>query len=250
MCRDKHVADFMDCLEAWCTRLMGEKPYHIHRFNLSGNDLSDSAVKKIIETLMTLEIRVDVLDLTKNKIQSDAASKIADYVWSTEPLSELLLDRNLLGFEDVNSVLRACYNHSGYPIRKSYGLPIPLKLGITNNPIVAENRVGELLNTIRKQGGKERVWFCNCEEDLSEKELERHREKLETCYLAVHMPGAFTGTDDRTAVRRSRSRTRTRKRQRKEATSDDEEDEEEEQEVSEQRPARQGRRNAERDKRS
>eukprot|EP00392_Amoebophrya_sp_AT5.2_P005362 g5371.t1 len=125
MCRDKHVHDFMECLEAWCVRLLGEKPYHIHRFNLSGNDLSDSSVKIIMTTLIDLQIRTASL----------GAQKIADYLWSSDPLQSLLLDQNHLSMEDVNVVLRAVYNHTAYPIRRGSGCPVPLRFGITQNPV-------------------------------------------------------------------------------------------------------------------
>ncbi|CAD7948046.1 unnamed protein product [Amoebophrya sp. A25] len=210
MCRDKHVGDFIECLEAWLARVMGEKPYHLHKFCLRGNELKDASIKIIMEQLIKLEVRLDILDLSQNNIEAEGASKIADYIWSSDPVQVLHLDHNKLQHDDVNAVLRACYNHNSYPIRNANQVPIPLRLGIVGNPIVDDLKVGDLLNQIRKQGGKERVWFCNSPEDLGEKEWVKHKSRLENCYLAVHMPAAFEGADDRTRGRKKDRKKRMR----------------------------------------
>eukprot|EP00392_Amoebophrya_sp_AT5.2_P013249 g13365.t1 len=78
-----------------------------------------------------------------------------------------------------------------------------------NSPSASDTgRIGELLNTIRKQGGKDRVWFSNSEHALTPDELEKHKHRLENCYLAVHMPKAFTGSDDTHRTKRRRKRKR------------------------------------------
>ena len=49
-------------------RVMGEKPYHLHKFDLRGNFLSDECIKPIMEHLINLEVRLDILDLSGNHV--------------------------------------------------------------------------------------------------------------------------------------------------------------------------------------
>ena len=68
MCRDKHVEDFCACLIAYLGRTMGEKPYRLRSLNISGNELSDGSMERIITVLTDNMIRVDKLDLSRNKL--------------------------------------------------------------------------------------------------------------------------------------------------------------------------------------
>lgn len=77
----------------------------------------------------------------------------------SDPISELDLSHNRLNAEDINGILRACYNHKFYPLKSAQdgNIPLPFYIDIRGNPVVATQQVPVLLDNIRKDGGKERV---------------------------------------------------------------------------------------------
>ena len=54
-CADKHVANFLDCFRCWLERVQGEKPYRLHKLDLSRNNLSDESMVRLLDELCTQE---------------------------------------------------------------------------------------------------------------------------------------------------------------------------------------------------
>ena len=150
-----------------------------------------------------------------SNLQPQGAAKLTEYIWHSEPVLELDLSANLLTESDLNGLLRACYNHNNYPIREAgKGITFPLTIKIDKNPVAEQNRVPSLIESIKSQGGRDRVWFSNAVGEMGEDELILHNARLQNAYLVVHMPGAWVGEDDRAGVvgvhaaKRKRSRER------------------------------------------
>jgi len=182
MCMDRHVPDFVQCLECWLKRCLGEprvtnRVWRLRRLDLSRNDLSDSCLCSVIALLKRLDVRVECLWIAGNRLEAHGLSVITDYVWNCpEALHELdLADNNVFadpgggssgveqGADVVSGLLRCIYNHSGYPrtLVDAYGpdakvMPLLLRLG--GNQILHPKR---LLREIQSKGGKNHVRVCS-----------------------------------------------------------------------------------------
>jgi len=174
MCRDKHVADFLQCLKCWLWHHQGDprvigRPWRIRCLDLSRNGLSDSSASQVMEDLQRMDLRVERLRLAGNGIEAKGLAKVTEYTWNCpDALLELDLSDNQVdadpdvgpqpGSDLVSGLLRCFYNHSSYPRivtgRDGVAQVLPLML------LMGGNRVKEparLLKYIEAKGGKKHV---------------------------------------------------------------------------------------------
>eukprot|EP00928_Gymnodinium_smaydae_P013369 TRINITY_DN1487_c0_g1_i1.p1 TRINITY_DN1487_c0_g1~~TRINITY_DN1487_c0_g1_i1.p1 ORF type:complete len:536 (-),score=142.59 TRINITY_DN1487_c0_g1_i1:46-1653(-) len=181
MCLDRHVPDFLRCLECWLRRSYGDpqvtgRRWRLRSLDLSGNDLSDECACSVFDALKRLDVRVDRLGLAQNCLQARALGVLTEYVWACEEaISELDLENNEIvadasnsdGSDPVSALLRCFYNHPAYPKagsheRKAKAIPVCVKL--KGNRITKAKRV---LKHIQAKGGKEHVRICKDAEPYS-----------------------------------------------------------------------------------
>ncbi|CAD7941130.1 unnamed protein product, partial [Amoebophrya sp. A120] len=182
-CPEKFFADFLDCLHCWLQKTHGEiGPYHIRLLDVGGNKLSNYAVRLLCEKLKEWQVRVDLLNLSGNCL--DRVDDLVSYMWYSErPLLALGLKNNRLKCDEVNAVLRCCYNHENYPAKSEDGRRfVPLRIELEGNPCSAEHgMLPELFSAVHRQG---KVHISA--DDSPTRDLPVHM----PLYLAVHCPGS------------------------------------------------------------
>lgn len=180
MCMDKHVADFLLCLECWLKRSFGEpsatgRPWKIACLDLSRNGLSDEKGCSVFATLKRLDVRFERLLLSGNHLGAKSLEVLTQYLWNCpEAFSELdLADNDVVadptagegreaGSDVVSALLRCIYNHSAYPFVQASGSgrrpkAVPLLFKFKGNFVVHPKR---LLKDIQSKGGKDHVRLC------------------------------------------------------------------------------------------
>jgi len=218
MCKDKHVPDFLQCLQCWLWHHQGDprahgRPYRIQCLDLSRNGLSDACATQVVETLQKMDVRVDRLCLTGNGIEAKGLAKVTEYVWNCQgALLELDVSNNQVdadpnlgptpGSDPISALLRCLYNHSSYPqiVTGQNGaaqvLPLTLRLG--------GNRVKDparLLKGIEAKGGKKHVQIRPSPEPYE------HEGKA---YLSVCMPEFLSQAVSQKKDKKDRSRRKDR----------------------------------------
>lgn len=174
MCRDKHVADFLQCLKCWLWHHQGDprvigRPWRIRCLDLSRNGLSDASASQVLEELQRIDLRVDRLRLAGNAIEAKGLAKVTEYTWNCpDALLELDLSNNQVdadpdagpqpGSDLISSLLRCFYNHSAYPQivtgRTGVAQVMPLVLLMGGNRV---KQPAKLLKYIEAKGGKKHV---------------------------------------------------------------------------------------------
>jgi len=171
MCVDRHVPDFLKCLQCWLFRSFGDpaisgRYWRLQGLDLSKNNLSNASLCQVIDLLKDKDVRVDRLLFSHNKLDASGLASLTEYIWNCKEAivevdvsyNEIVADPHLgQGGEDVvSSLLRCLYNHSKYPLSLHQGgvkiLPFRLKIG--------GNRVADpakLLRMIKSRGGKTHV---------------------------------------------------------------------------------------------
>lgn len=199
-CLDKHVPDFLSCLQCWMRRHLPDSR-RMHRLDLSDNGLSDESIARVIAVLRQDDVRVMRLILKGNRANAKGTQAITEYLWDCpEALLELDLSDNQItvgngseGNDPVSALLRCLYNHSAYPRRVAKHGPSPGGVRATARkdeeydiePLtlrLGNNQVGEptsLLDLVRSKGGKEKVGLRSCPEAYTPTTQE---------FLSVYMP--------------------------------------------------------------
>jgi len=217
MCRDKHVPDFLRCLNCWLFHHQGDprvigRPWRIQCLDLSRNALSDASASQVLEELQRMDLRVERLRLAGNGIEAKGLAKVTEYIWNCpDGLLELDLSNNQVeadpdtgpapGSDMVSGLLRCFYNHSSYPkiVTDANGFQKVLPLML----VMGGNRVKEparLLKYIEAKGGKKHVRI------LASADPYDHvgKEFLSVC-LPNFLEQADQGGRERTRRKRSRS---------------------------------------------
>lgn len=196
MCRDKHVADFMQCLQCWLWRHQGDpraigRPWRIRCLDLSRNGLSDASATLVLEQIQRMDLRVDRLRLSGNGLEAKGLAKVTEYIWNcSTALLEVDLSNNLVeadptagatpGSDAVSALLRCFYNHASYPqiVTAANGAAqvLPLVLNLGGNKI---KDPAKLLKLIEAKGGKRHVKIRPSPEPYDHVDKE---------YLSVCMP--------------------------------------------------------------
>lgn len=175
MCMDRHVPDFLRCLECWLRRCFGlpregGRPWRLWCLDLARNNLSDGPACEIMEALRRMDVRVGRLWLAGNCLRTAAMQAVNEYVWNCpEAVLELdLADNEVVadpggptpGSDVVSALLRSFYNHSSYPhvlSSRAQGdgpKAAPLLLRLSGNFILEPKK---LLREIQKKGGNDHV---------------------------------------------------------------------------------------------
>eukprot|EP00747_Dinoflagellata_sp_TGD_P069659 gnl/TRDRNA2_/TRDRNA2_156222_c3_seq1.p1 gnl/TRDRNA2_/TRDRNA2_156222_c3~~gnl/TRDRNA2_/TRDRNA2_156222_c3_seq1.p1 ORF type:complete len:523 (+),score=101.77 gnl/TRDRNA2_/TRDRNA2_156222_c3_seq1:137-1705(+) len=201
MCLDKHVPDFLQCLQCWLHRRFGDphvtgRAWRLAVLDLSRNGLSDASLRNVLELLKRVDVRVERLLLAGNLLNALGLEAVTEYIWNCQdPLYELDLADNEVGgpspepalgpmptdSDAVSGLLRCLYNHPSYPYRlassKGGEKVQPLVLRLTGNRISHPRR---LLRNIEQTAGKDRVRFC--------KGPETYPQEGSKEYLSIYMP--------------------------------------------------------------
>ncbi|CAE8598721.1 unnamed protein product, partial [Polarella glacialis] len=125
---DKHVPDFLACLQCWLRRNLGDPrqtPWRLHRLDLSQNDLCDDSIVMVAGALRRDGVRVQRLMLGGNQMQARGVQALTEYAWD---LQEAILEMDLAdneisvppsasGDDPMSALLRCFYNHRSYPRR-------------------------------------------------------------------------------------------------------------------------------------
>lgn len=195
MCLDRHVSDFLSCLQSWLrkTQAVGDrsKGYKLHTLDLSGNKLSNANIVKVIELLQHEDVRLERLKIAGNCANEAGMAKITEYVWNCkDAFVEVDLANNEIradptgvnpGSDSVSAFLRCFYNHSAYPLlirgadERVLAVPVTIRLG--ENFIQSPEK---LLKQIRSKGGREHVQIRAGSDPYDHVEKE---------YLSACMPG-------------------------------------------------------------
>jgi len=160
LCPEVYFQDFIDCLKSWLKNTLGESgPYHLHKVDISYNNLSNASLKNMMKEFKALELRIDLLNLSGN-YYSDLHPLI-DYIWEGEqPIKALGLRNNRLQIDDINGLIRCIYNHENYPEKsknnKSY---VPLRIELEGNPCCEGTKLSDLLNEIVHKCGHEKMYI-------------------------------------------------------------------------------------------
>lgn len=236
MCQDRHVNDFLMCFQCWLWRTFGDprssgQPWRLRRLDLSRNSLSDENLCAVLNSMKQLDLRVDRVLLSGNRLRASGLSSVTEYIWNCrDPLIELDLSDNEVhgepGEQDgFSGLLRCLYNHPSYPMMQEHRKAAPLQLRMSGNYIRDAQR---LLDDILANGckdGKALIRLCPSADPY----VQEHEE-----FLSVFLPDFLQqrGTDgqlpshsgrngqDATATPitlRSRGRSRSRKRRRRKA---------------------------------
>mmetsp|Transcript_44329 Transcript_44329/g.77831 ORF Transcript_44329/g.77831 Transcript_44329/m.77831 type:complete len:581 (+) Transcript_44329:197-1939(+) len=127
MCENKHIPDFLLCLQAWLWNNQGDprstrRPWRLGCLDLSRNQLSNDSISKVVDMLKAVDVRVERLWLAGNALEASGMSLIIEYIWNClDPLTELNVADNEVvadgaaGSDVVSDLLRCLYNHSSYP---------------------------------------------------------------------------------------------------------------------------------------
>lgn len=207
MCLDRHVPDFLSCLQCWLQRTFGDpnktlKPWRLLSLDLSRNSLSDESVRKVVGLLKTLDLRLEVLKLAGNCVKDAGLAIITEFIWNCkDALVEIDLSENDIvaepsgeaaGSDVVSGLLRCFYNHSAYPLllrdssEQLQAVPVILRLGgnFISNP-------AKLLKQIRSNGGRDHVQIRATPDPYPHVDKE---------YLSACLPGFLTQrTDEKTS---------------------------------------------------
>jgi len=199
----------------------------LRRLDLSRNNLSDESLCAVLDSMKQLDLRVDRVLLSGNRLRASGLASVTDYIWNCrDPLIELdLADNEVHGEpgenDGVSGLLRCLYNHPSYPMMQEHRKAAPLSLRMGGNYIREAQR---LLDDILAKGckdGKALIRLCQGPEPY----VQDHEEFL-SVFLPEFMvqrgadgqiPHAGTNGQESTATPitlRSRSR---RRRKRKEA---------------------------------
>ncbi|CAD7929011.1 unnamed protein product [Amoebophrya sp. A25] len=182
-CPENFFTDFLDCFECWLKKSHGMSgPYHLRKLDLSGNNLGNHALRTLCTKLKQHTVRLDLLNLSGNLF--DSMEDLVSYLWQMErPLLALGLKSNRLTAEEVNAVLRCCYNHENYPSKSEDGRSwVPLRLELSGNPCCGDS-LADLFTQVYRQG-KAHITA----EKLPMKDLPVEAQ----LFLAVHCPSACT----------------------------------------------------------
>lgn len=199
MCLDRHVPDFLACLECWLVRSFGQpaatqRPWRLQCLDLSRNSLSDASLCRVLETLKRLDVRIERLWLAGNLMAERGLVALTEYVWNCrDALVEVDVADSTIpadpmagpepGSDGVSAFLRCIYNHGAYPLMLDHGglkvVPLLLKMG--NNFI---SHPDKLLRMIRNKGGKSHVRICS--------DAEPYVRGAEKEYLSVCLPDFLT----------------------------------------------------------
>mmetsp|Transcript_44364 Transcript_44364/g.141075 ORF Transcript_44364/g.141075 Transcript_44364/m.141075 type:complete len:558 (+) Transcript_44364:82-1755(+) len=175
MCLDRHVPDFLKCLECWLGRSFGQptatqRPWRLQCLDLSRNSLGEESLCRVMETLKRLDIRIERLWLAGNFMRERGLAAMTEYMWNCkDALVEVDVTDNEIvadpttgpepGNDMVTAFLRCLYNHSAYPLMLEHGgmkvLPLLLRMG--GNFI---SHPDKLLRQIRSKGGRSHVRIC------------------------------------------------------------------------------------------
>lgn len=127
MCEDKHIPDFLLCLQSWLWSNQGDprstgRPWRIGCLDLSRNKLSNDSISKVVDMMKCLDVRVERLWLGGNLLEASGMTLVTEYIWNClDPIMELdLADNEVVadaaaGSDVVSDLLRCLYNHSSYP---------------------------------------------------------------------------------------------------------------------------------------
>lgn len=199
MCLDRHVPDFLSCLQCWLQRTFGDpkktlKPWRILSLDLSRNSLDDDSVIQVVETLKKSDLRLERLKLAGNCIKEKGMATITEFIWNCkDALVEIdLTDNDIVadpggdapGSDAVSSLLRCFYNHSAYPLllrdssENLQAVPIIIRLG--GNFIASP---AKLLKQIRTNGGRDHVQIRAAPDPYPHVDQE---------YLSACLPGFLT----------------------------------------------------------
>ncbi|CAE7324797.1 unnamed protein product [Symbiodinium natans] len=234
MCQDRHVNDFLMCFQCWLWRTFGDprstgQPWRLRRLDLSRNNLTDESVCAVLDSMKQLDLRVDRVLLSGNRLRGSGLASVTEYIWNCrDPLIELDLADNEIhgepGEQDgFSGLLRCLYNHPSYPMMQEHRKAAPLQLRMSGNYIRDAQR---LLDDILANGckdGKALIRLC----PNADPYVQDHEE-----FLSVFLPdfmqqrgadgqlpshGGANGQDATTTPITLRSRSRKRRRRKLEA---------------------------------
>lgn len=181
MCMDRHVPDFLLCLECWLRRSFGEpvstgRPWKLSCLDLSRNGLGHESACSVFATLKRFDVRVDRLLLAGNRFGAQAITVLTDVIWhNPEAMLEVdLADNDIFadprgedgaaaGGDVISALLRCFYNHPAYPAQ-SGKKSLPLIFRFSGNRVLEPKR---LLKNIQAKGGKDHVRICKDMEPYS-----------------------------------------------------------------------------------
>eukprot|EP00931_Biecheleriopsis_adriatica_P006148 TRINITY_DN1075_c0_g2_i1.p1 TRINITY_DN1075_c0_g2~~TRINITY_DN1075_c0_g2_i1.p1 ORF type:complete len:529 (+),score=111.09 TRINITY_DN1075_c0_g2_i1:86-1672(+) len=228
MCEDRHVNDFLLCLQCWLWRTFGDprssgQPWRLKRLDLSKNSLSDESLCAVIESMKRLDLRVERVFLSGNRLRDAGIAAMTEYLWNCQDaLWELdLSDNEAQDDEKVSALLRCLYNHRSYPVMLEHRKVLPFLLRLGGNSIRGPDRLLHDIRTKAVKDGREMIRIC----DSPDSYIQPHEE-----FLSVYMPDFLrqksadgqlalpvsSGQGDPSSGVRLRSRSR-RRRRRKEA---------------------------------
>lgn len=127
MCEDKHIPDFLLCLQSWLWNNQGDprstgRPWRIGCLDLSRNKLSNDSISKVLDMMKCVDVRVERLWLAGNLLEASGMTLVSEYIWNClDPVMELdLADNEVVadaaaGSDAMSGLLRCLYNHSSYP---------------------------------------------------------------------------------------------------------------------------------------
>ncbi|CAE8614012.1 unnamed protein product [Polarella glacialis] len=198
MCEDRHVSDFLQCLQCWLWRSYGDsrvtgRPWRLRRLDLAQNSLSDESICAVLGTMKRLDVRVERVFLSGNCMRAAGMAAVTEYVWNCqEALMELDISDNevaanasssMSGGDSVSALIRCLYNHPSYPMMLDSGHEgrkvIPFLLRFGGNFIDQPERLLEDILSRASKGGKTLIRIC----DSQESHLQGGDE-----FLSIYMP--------------------------------------------------------------
>merc|ERR1712194_12067 len=116
----------------------------------------------------------------------DSAESLVQYMWASEGvMSGVCLNNNHFSMDQLNSLLRVCYNHEGYPQKTADGKGFaPLRVEISGNPCAGERTLKELLDSVYQEGGV----FFSTDEAFPTATNGPLLPVTDLLYLVVHLP--------------------------------------------------------------
>merc|ERR1712194_604128 len=116
----------------------------------------------------------------------DSAESLVQYLWASEGvMSGVCLKDNHFSVEELNSLLRVCYNHEGYPQKTADGKGFsPLRVEIAGNPCSGERTLKGLLDGVYQEGG----CYFSTDEAFPNADDGPLLPVTDLLYLVVHLP--------------------------------------------------------------